>query len=117
MSDELFPPPEPTVPDGVSFITPVSGITRSKTELVNILWAKGGMRHFSRDCTRLYLDRCIDPVPLGTGEANARYERFAYCLLFIKLGNETWAYVQCNGVVVVPPFEFIGWEYLPSHPW
>ncbi|ARK07568.1 hypothetical protein LAV_00193 [Sphingobium phage Lacusarx] len=40
-----------------------------------------------------------------------------YRLRELPLGSEWWAYVECDGHVIVPPFEWLGYEFLSAHVW
>ncbi len=118
MGDHLFPPPPS---DRVVDYGIVEGTSTHKQELVNLLRAVGGLQPFRSGQPQFTIQR-QRPTHLPWADyvadsSTVIAERFHFLLCFVTLGKELWAYVECNGVIVVPPFEFLGWEYLPSQPW
>lgn len=55
--------------------------------------------------------------PDGFGVAASTLYHAEFTLRSLHIGEEQWAYVSCNGCVIVPPFEWLGYEFLSAHVW
>ncbi|MEQ6332980.1 hypothetical protein [Sphingobium sp. MK2] len=63
----------------------------------------------------------LAPPPIGWGHTDpnepVEFIDLIFTLEYFHICREQWACIHCNGHVIVPPFEWQGFEFLSSHVW
>lgn len=94
----------------------------SKAELIHMFREQHGLRYLGHHETTMVRIAEQAPPPLVIGGQieptdNIILTDYQFDLRITHLGRELYAYVLCGDMVIVPPFEWLGYEFLSGHVW
>lgn len=93
----------------------------TKQELVHLFRHARGLHLFEHQrCCSLRLAPHTDAGPVSVDPTETPRDNitiYQFDLKTVTLGGESWAYVSCGLMVIVPPFPWLGYEFLSGHIW
>ena len=96
----------------------------SKDALIHHFRGQRGLHYFGEHRGTTVVLSYTPPLPiLPTPKDNSGFfaevsiDHYRFDLCWTSIGDEKWAFVLCDNQVIVPPFKWLGWEFLSAHVW